>query len=166
MAKRRMTEDDVSKSAERHIRREFHTEGTAILHPEATQKNMKRPDMIVVIDYQTERRQWVVHSVESKVDRRYLVVRDKRCVCSGVKQAREYKGNFRWLAISQETADDLPDDEWRKLKRDCRNTVHDVGLIVCLRTKAEVWIKPGYHPGDFIHDYKEADEYVRGLLDG
>lgn len=158
-----MTEEDVTKTARRVIKRQYWKGGTVVWHPEARQRDLKRPDTIIIIEYQSQRRQRVVHSVESKVDKRYLLPSDKRFVCDGVKQARSYKANYRWLAVSQQVANDLWDYEWMKLRKDCRGTKHNVGLMVCPKTKADVWIKPGYYPGDFIHYYNDEDWYVKAF---
>ena len=88
MARKRMTEEDVTKTARRVIKRQYWKGGTVVWHPEARQRDLKRPDTIIIIEYQSQRRQRVIHSVESKVDKRYLLPSDKRFVCDGVKQAR------------------------------------------------------------------------------
>lgn len=163
MARERMTENDVTRTAMREISRRYWAKGTRITHSEAVQRDLSRPDLIVILEYQSQNRQWVVHSVESKVDRRYLTGYDQRKVCDGVKQARTYKANYRWLAISQEVADDLYDYEWRKLRKDCKRTKHNVGLMVALKTKAYIWEQPGYFPGYFIPYYSNEEWYVDAL---
>ena len=166
MTKKPMTEQDVSRTARREIRREYHTNGKVIWHFEAPQWDARRPDLIVIIEYQSRNRQWVVHSVESKVDRRYLTSSDQRYVCDGVKQARSYRANYRWLAISKEVLNDLWDYEWLKLKRDCRGTKHNVGLMVAYRTKVDIYVNPGYVPGYFIPHYRDEEWYEETLGGG
>jgi len=158
-----MSEEDVSNSARKFILRTFWEAGQSTHIYEATQYNLKRPDLLVFIEYQSPRRQWTIHAVESKVRRRYLTVSDRRYVCSGVKQSRSYKANYRWLAISKEVYRDMYDEEWRKLKRDCRGTLRNTGLLVCYKTKVDEVIRAGYHPGSWIQYYRDQDWILKDL---
>jgi len=158
-----MSEGDVSASVRKFILKNYWEDGCAKYIFEATQYNLKRPDLLVFVEYQSPRRQWTIHSVESKVNRRYLTVSDWRYVCSGVKQARSYKANYRWLAISKEAYWDLSDEGWRKLKRDCRGTVRDTGLLIAYKTKVDEVIQAGYHPGSWVEYYRDEDWILEEL---
>ena len=152
-----MIEQEVSNSVRKFILREFHRGGKALWHYEATDTDGYRPDILIVIEYQSPNRQWVAHSVESKVSKHYVVVSDKRKTCSGVKQANNYLANYRWLAISKDVYYDLADDEWEKLQDDCYRYSPRVGLLVAYMTKVELIIQAGYHLGSWIEYYKKAD---------
>ena len=158
-----MTESDVSNSARKFILRNFWEDGQAKCIPEATQHNLKRPDMLVFIEYQSPKRQWVVHSVESKVNLRDLRVSDYRRVCSGVKQARKYKANYRWLAISKEAYYDLSEEDWDKLIDDCHGTSRNMGLLIAYKTKVDEIVRAGYHPGSWYDYYKDKEWLVEDL---
>lgn len=163
MVRRKMTEKDVSRSAGRAIRREYCGGGIRVWQREPIQRNRARPDMIVILEYQSQYRQWVVHTIESKVAKKYLVVSDLRKVCEGVKQARSYEGNYRWLAISQDVCRTLDDDELHNLVFDCKGTKRNTGLMVAYRTKADVYVDPGYYSGYFLGSYREEEEYVKAI---
>lgn len=158
-----MTEVDVSHSARKYILDNFWEDGQAKYISEATQYNLKRPDMLVFVEYQSLKRQWVVHSIESKVDRRYLTVSDLRKVCSGVKQGRSYKANYRWLAISKEVYNDLIDYEWRKLVKDCKGTVRNTGLLIAYKTKVDMSVQAGYYPGSWFDHYIDENWLLEEL---
>ena len=160
---RKMSEEDVSKSTRRFILRNYWEDGKAKQIFEAPQYNLKRPDLLIFIEYQSPRRQWTIHSVESKVNRRYLTVSDRRFVCSGVKQARTYKANYRWLALSKEVRANLSNDEWQKLKKDCRGTTRNTGLLVAYKTKVNEIVRAGYHSGSWIGFYQDADWILKDL---
>lgn len=160
---RNMSEEDVSNSARKFIIQNYRKKGQAKYIFEATQYNLKRPDLLIFIEYQSHRRQWTIHSVESKVDRRYLTVSDRRYVCSGVKQARIYKANYRWLALSKEAHADLSTEEWRRLKKDCRGTTRNTGLLVAYKTKVNEIVRAGYHKGSWIGFYQDEDWILKDL---
>lgn len=162
MAKK-MSEKEVSKSARKHILQNYWEDGQAKYIFEATQYNLKRPDVMIFLEYQSPNRIWTIHCVESKANRRDLTVSDLRQVCSGVKQARSYKGNYRWLAISKEVYRDLYDSEWRKLKRDCRGTTRNTGLLVCYKTKVDKIVRAGYHPGSWVGYYTDMEWLLEDL---
>lgn len=152
-----MSEYEVSESARKYLIREYSTKGTVVCHFEATDTDGDRPDLLVFVEYQSPRRQWVTHSVESKRLRRYVTVPDNRYTCSGVRQAREYYANYSWLAISKELFNGLTDEEWQKLKNDCKSSYPRLGLLVAYKTKVDKYIKAGYYPGDSIKYYKAQD---------
>ena len=154
---REMSESEVSESVSKCLIREYSPEGKVVWHFEATDTDGDRPDLLLFIEYQSPRRQWVTHSVESKCDKRYVTVSDRRRTCSGVQQARKYYANYRWLAISRDLFYELTDEEWEKLKRDCKRSFPKVGLLVAYKTKADEYIESGYHLGSWIEYYKAQD---------
>jgi hypothetical protein len=80
-----------------------------------------------------------------------------RRTCSGVQQARKYYANYRWLAISRDLFYELTDEEWKKLKNDCRKGSPKVCLLVAYKTRVDEYIKAGYHSGSWIELYKAQD---------
>lgn len=152
-----MSESEVSESVRKYLIREYSQEGTVVCHFEAEDTDGDRPDLLLFVEYQSPRRQWVTHSVESKRLRRYVTVSDKRYTCSGVKQARKYYANYNWLAISKGLFYELTDEEWEKLKSDCERSSPRVGLLVAYKTKVDECIKAGYYPGYLIKYYKAQD---------
>ncbi len=159
----KMSEIDVSTSARKYILKNYWEDGQVKHIFEATQYNLKRPDLMLFFEYQSPRRQWTIHIVESKVNRRDLTVSDLRKVCLGVKQARSYKANYRWLAISKEIYRDLHYSEWRKLIRDCNGTTKNTGLLVCFKTKVDETVRAGYHPGSWFEFYTDMDWLLEDL---
>ena len=159
----KMSEKEVSKSARKYILQNYWEDGQAKYILEATQYNLKRPDLMIFLEYQSPHRQWTIHCVESKANRRDLTVSDLRKVCSGVKQARSYKANYRWLAISKEIYRDLYDSEWRKLIRDCNGTTKNTGLLVCYKTKVDKIVRAGYYPGSWFEYYTDMDWLLEDL---
>ncbi len=155
-----MTEQEVSEGA-RDLLLETYGGGPQIFEP--TDIDGDRPDLIVFVEYQSPNRQWVVHSVESKSDKRTLTVFDHRQTCLAVSQARKYYGNYRWLAVSEDVYWDLEEYQRRKLLRDCRKTKRRTGLLVVSRTNADIIVKPGYHPGSWIDCYKDEDWLLEEL---
>ena len=154
---REMSENEISESVRKYLVREFHQKGKAIAHFEATDTDGDRPDLLLFIEYQSPRRQWVTHSVESKRAKRYVTVSDKRRTCSGVQQARKYYANYRWLAISRDLFYELTDEEWEKLENDCKRSFPKVGLLVAYKTKVDEYGEAGYHPRSWIEYYKAQD---------
>ena len=159
----KMSEKEVSTSARKYILQNYWKDGSAKHILEATQYNLKRPDCMIFLEYQSPRRQWTIHIVESKANRRDLTVSDLRKVCSGVKQARSYLANYRWLAISKEAYREIHDSEWRKLKRDCRGTTKNTGLLVCYKTKVDKIVRAGYHPGNWVEHYTDMNWLLEDL---
>lgn len=149
-----MSESEVSRSVRKYLFRMYLQEGIAVWQFEATDIDFDRPDLLFFIEYQSPRRQWVTHSVESKCDKRYVTVSDRRKTCSGVKQARKYYANYKWLAISRDLFNKLTNEEWRKLKKDCKRSFPKVGLLVVYKTKVDEYIEAGYHPKSWIEYYK------------
>jgi len=158
-----MTEIDVSESARNWILQNYHTEGQAKWHFESPQWDGRRPDLLIFIEYHSPRRQWVTHSIESKVRHRYLAVTDYRKTCSGVSQAKSYKANYRWLAISKEMFNTLSDEEWDKLQNDCVRYSKNVGLLVAYKTKVDEIISASYNPGSWIEYYQAMDWFINDL---
>lgn len=163
MGKKPMTENDVTATARGRITRDYHVGGRVIAQPEASQWDLRRPDLIVIIEYQARNRQWVVHSVESKVDKSYLAYSDYRYIADGVKQASSYKANYRWLAISKEAYNALSNEQWFKLKRDCRRYKYNIGLMVAFKTRADIHVEPGYFPGYYIQHYRDEEWFEKKL---
>lgn len=160
-----MTEDEVSESARKFLVDKYHQAGNVVWHFEATDVDGDRPDLIVIIGYQSPSRQWVVHSVESKAEARSLRVLDRRETLPAVAQARKYYANYRWLAISKEAYGALEGYEWRKLVSDCRKTKHPTGFLVAYKTETDLIVKPGYYPGSWIEYYANEEWYVEQLSD-
>ena len=154
---KKMSEKDVSESAGKYLSREYAEKGNVVWHFEAVDTDGDRPDLLLFIEYQSLRRQWVTHSIESKCNKRYVTVSDMRRTCSGVRQARKYYANYRWLAISRDLCYELTDEEWEKLKNDCRKGSIKVGLLVAYKTRADEEIKAGYHPKSWVEFYKAQD---------
>ena len=152
-----MSENEVSESVGRYLSKEYSEKGIAVLHFEAVDTDGDRPDLLVFIEYQSPRRQWITHSVESKCNKRYVTVSDMRRTCLGVHQARKYYANRRWLAISQDLFNELTDVEWWNLKTDCRRGAPRVGLLVAYKTKVDKYIEAGYHSGSWVEFYKSQD---------
>ena len=106
-----MSESEVSESVRKYLIKEYSQEGTVVCHFEASDTDGDRPDLLLFVEYQSPRRQWVTHSVESKRAKRYATVSDRRWTCLGVQQARKYYANYRWLAISRDLFYELTDEE-------------------------------------------------------
>lgn len=151
---REMSENEISESVRKYLIREYSQRGTIVWHFEATDTDGDRPDLLLFIEYQSPRRQWVTHSIESKRARRYVTVSDRRRTCLGVHQARKYYANYRWLAISKDLFHELTDEEWQKLISDCRRSFQRVGLLVTYKTRVDEYIEARYHPGSWIEYYK------------
>ncbi len=156
-----MTEQEVSEGA-RDLLLETYGGGPQIFEP--TDIDGDRPDLLVLVEYQSPNRQLVIHSVESKADTRPLKVYDQRETCPAVLQARKYYGNYRWLALSGGAYWELEEYQRRKLLRDCRKTKRRMGLIVVSRTDADIIVKSGYHPGSWIDCYKDEDWLLEELI--
>lgn len=159
-----MSESEVSKSVRKYLFKKYLQKGIAIWQFEAMDIDFDRPDLLFFIEYQSPRRQWVTHSVESKCNKRFVTVTDMRRTCSGAKQARKYYANYRWLAISRDLFRELTYEEWHKLKKDCRRTYPKTGLLVAYKTKTDKYISPGYHLGSWIEYYQRYGEFVRANL--
>jgi len=158
-----MSERDVSESARKHLYREYSERGRVVWQFEAIDTDGDRPDLLVFIEYQSPRRQWVTHSVESKCNRRYVTVSDKRSTCTGVQQARKYYANYRWLAISKDLFNELTDEEWKKLKNDCKRGSPKVGLLIAYKTRVDENIRAGYHQGSWIELYGAKDLFLEQI---
>ena len=158
-----MYESEVSESVRKYLFKKFLQEGVAIWQFEAMDVDFDRPDLLFFIEYQSPRRQWVTHSVESKCDRWYVTVTDKRKTCPGVQQARKYYANYRWLAISRDLFYELTYEEWQKLKKDCKRSYPKTGLLVAYKTKVDKYINPGYHLGSWIEYYKAYGGILKEL---
>jgi len=141
----------------KYLLREYHQIGEAVWHFEAIDTDGDRSDLLLFIEYQSPKRQWVTHSVESKRLRRYVTVSDLRKMCLGVRQARKYYANYRWLAISRNLYYSLTYEEIKKLKNNCKRSSPKVGLLVAYKTTVKLFIKSGYHPGDWIKYYRAQD---------
>ncbi len=152
-----MSESEVSNNVRKYLLKEYHQKGQAVWHFEATDTDGDRPDLLLFIEYQSPRRQWVTHSVESKRSRQYIIVSDMRNICSGVQQAKKYYANYRWLAISKDLFYSLTDEEWDKLMSDCERTSKRIGLLVAFKTKVDCYIEPGYFPKSWIEYYRTQD---------
>jgi len=159
--RKRMSEIEVSKSVRKYLFEKYLQEGVAIWQFEAMDIDFDRPDLLFFVEYQSPRRQWVTHSVESKCAKRYVTVTDKRKTCPGVQQARKYYANYRWLAISRDLFYELTYEEWQKLKKDCRRSYLKTGLLVAYKTKVDKCVNPGYHQGSWIEKYKADGQFVK-----
>ena len=160
-----MSESEVSESARKYLIKRYSQEGTVVCHFEAIDTDGDRPDLLLFIEYQSPRRQWVTHSIESKRAKRYVTVFDRRQTDLGVQQARKYYANYRWLAISRDLFYELTYDEWTKLKSDCKRSYPKVGLLVAYKTKVDAYIEAGYHPGSWIKYYK-AQDWILEQIEG
>jgi hypothetical protein len=158
-----MTEIEVSENAKRYLVRNFQPDGTTVCYFEATDIDNYRPDLLLFFEFQSPKRQWVTHSVESKRSRRYVTVLDGRKTCSAVKQARKYYANYKWLAISKDLYYDLTDEEFAKLKRDCKRCFPRIGLLISYKSKVEEWVSAGYNAGSWIDYYKEQNWITNGI---
>lgn len=147
-----LSEKDVSKSAIKFIRWNYDEGDEYRYQFEPVRWDGTRPDAVLVLEWCRGKRDRV-HTIESKRDYRALISWDRRKVAPAVAQARRYSGNYRWLAVSHESFGKLTRDEEIQLKKDCRRTKHNVGLLVCWKTKSELLVEPGYWPRDWLCDY-------------
>lgn len=154
---KKMSERGVTKSVRKYLFKNYLKQGVAVWQFEAMDTDFDRPDLLFFVEYQSPHRQWVTHSIESKCNKRYVTVSDRRKTCTGVQQAREYYANYRWLAISRDLFNELTYEEWQKLKEDCRRGHPKVGLLVAYKTKVDEYIKAGYHTGSWLEYYKGQD---------
>lgn len=159
-----MDETQVTKRVLRFLGKEY-VDGPA-LYPtrEIADEERTRPDRILVVlrdDMDAEEIAVLtpddlhVHSVESKVARQYLVAPD----FSGVAQARDYFGHYRWLAVWAEA--DLDDDEWEELTAVC--TADGVGLISVGGDEPEVLVDPDFVDGEHFVRYPRWVEMLEAL---
>ncbi len=158
-----ISERDAVRSAVRLVREEYHEEGDRIYRQfEAVDWYGKRPDAILIFEW-CRGKWWMVHTIEAKRDSGTLITSDWRHVVPVVAQARSYRGNYRWLAVTAYAWEEL--DHWArfKVKKDCRRQKHNLGLIVCWKTKAEMLIESGYWPGFQLDYFKDAEWYIERL---
>lgn len=145
---------DVTKSALRHIRKNYKGSGEVRWELEPRTWRGLRPDGAVFFGWSRGKSD-MLHTVEAKVDSRDLLSSDKRSISQAVKQARGYPGNYRWLAVGVGAFDELSRGEQLQLKRDCRRTKHNVGLLICWKTKSDALVSPGYWPGYWLNRYED-----------
>lgn len=60
---------------------------------------------------------------------------------------------------------ELTDEEWKKLKSDCKRGSPKVGLLVAYKTKVDVYIEAGYHPGSWVEYYQAQDWILQQIIE-
>lgn len=155
MAQLPMTENDVTETATRVIFEEIIGRQPAIAPCfEIVDEDGLKPDRVIVaLDdelkvntrSQIEPDDLVIHTIESKVERRYLIGPE----FTGVIQASEYWGQYNWLAVAEDA--DLTDNEWEELRESCEKA--GVGLIVCGRTAGQIVHEPEYDDTEHFTHY-------------
>jgi hypothetical protein len=162
-----MDETQVTRRALRFLLREY-VEGHG-LYPtrEVADEDGARPDKIIVVlrdDLEADEIESLapehlhVHSVESKVARSYLIGPDH----TGVAQARDYFGHYRWLAVPVNA--DLDEDEWDELAEECR--AHGVGLLAIGHKDADVLVEAELNDGDHFVRYARWEEMLEEFARG
>ena len=138
-SRRRMTENEVTEMAVNTILGQFIGKQPAIIPTfEIADEEGLRPDRVLAaLDEALSLEEMkklnfddlVIHAVESKVERQYLISPE----FLGVTQASDYWGNYNWLAVSYDV--DLTDSELRDLKRACRR--ERIGFVLCDKSRGE-----------------------------
>ena len=67
------------------------------------------------------------------------------------------------MAISKDLFNELTNEEWNKLMSDCKRSSLRVGLLVAYKTKVDVYIEAGYHPGSWIEYYKAQEWFLEQI---
>jgi len=138
-----MNEKPLTKAIERYFLKEYDV--TRMTMAEPTDIRYKRPDLVFV-----QARRDVLHVIE--VESSFSKAFGKN---SGFNQLKQYKGNYKWLAIHE--------DEYYKdverFERECKK--RGIGLIVVsgyerLRVREE--IQPNRISGDFLSYYPQVEE--------
>ncbi len=158
-----ISECDAVRSASKLVRAEYLEEGDRFYRQfEAVDWYGKRPDALLVFEW-CRGKWWMAHTVEAKRSSNSLITDDWRRVVPAVAQARSYRGNYGWLAVTTSAWDEL--DYWgrAKVRKDCTRQKHNLGLILCWKTKAEMLIGSGYWPGFQLEYFKDADWYIELL---
>lgn len=149
-----LSEPEVTETATKVIFKKFLVDqpAVAVLFEIADAEGLKPDRLIAALDDDldieridtVEPDDLIVHIVESKVDRRYLVGPD----FSGVIQASDYWGNLNWLAVAKDA--DLNPEEWEHLTGACRR--EKIGFVACGRYDGEILLEPAYDDTEhFMH---------------
>ena len=147
-----ITEIDCTKIATRKIVKQFIKKKCAYFSGEIADSDRLRPDRLIVhlLDYRRRADKYnvCINVIESKVQDRYFKIKGNAYL-EGVEQARNYYGNYCWLAVSGHMK--LLDEEHEKLKADCIRS--GVGLILCLKTRTEILIRPKFDDRIYLEKY-------------
>ena len=158
----RITEKDCTKIATKEIAESFIRKKCAYFSGEVADSDRLRPDKVIVhlFDYRKKVNKYnvCIHTVESKVHHRYFIRRGN-AYSEGVSQARNYYGNYCWLAVSNYV--ELLGEEDEKLISDCKRA--GVGLIICRKTRADIVIKPYFDDNIYLYKYPRYARIIAKL---
>lgn len=156
-------ESEIAESALRFLRKEYEDAGETRWEFQPRTWVRGVPDAVIVFEW-SRGKSYMIHTIEAKTNPRTLVSDDKRRVSSAVSEARQYPGNYRWLVVSHKTISELSRHEEIELKRACRRTKRNLGLLTGWKTKSEMLVRSGYWPGYWLNRY-ENESWLAGWSD-